>query len=248
MSGPRISATHLVAHPGASPSVTVPIVDIGGIVGAAVPDVDEMWAHLAESADFFGLAIPSAAALAEALRVFVGARVSAPTLTAATVTLVAGEGRFVVTGTAVRPVRFDAVRIERVDGEIPLTVPEDPHWRRMAARTTSRADRDGLRRWLAERGAADAVCTHGPFVPFLGALIYERDGEALGVENPEPVSLLAQLQRSGAIEGVRRVSVGPAVDGPVWWLSPDYELHPVSAIGDTAHPVSDGAPSFARCA
>lgn len=212
------------------------------MVGAAAPDADGVWAHLAEPADFFGLVMPPVAALADALR----AVVPAPTLSAVTVTLVAGESRFVVTAASARPVRSEPVRIDRCDVDVPLTLPEDPHWQRMAARTTSRADRDQLRRWLAARGVADAVCAHGPFVPFLGALIYTSDGDTLGVDNPEPVSLLAQLQRSGAIDDVRRVAVGPADGDTVWWLSPDYELHPVSAIGDTVHPISGDAPTFAR--
>lgn len=234
-----VSVPHLVAHPGTSPSVTVPM------VGAAAPDADDVWAHLAEPADFFGLAIPPVAVLADALRASVP--VPAPALSAVTVTLVAGESRFVVTGVAVHPVRSEPVRIDRCDvDDVPLTLPEDPHWRRMAARTTSRADRDQLRRWLAGRGFADAVCACGPFTPFLGALVYGHDGDTKGVDNPEPVSLLDQLERSGAIVGVRRVAVGPVDGDTVWWLSPDYELHPVSAIGDTVHPISGDAPTFAR--
>lgn len=214
------------------------------MVGAAAPDADDVWAHLAEPADFLGLVIPPVAVLADALLAV--APTPATTLGAVTVTLVAGEARFVVTSAAVRPIRSEPVRIDRCDIDVPLTRPEDPHWQRMAARTTSRADRDLLRRWLAARGVADAVCAHGPPVPFLGALIYGRDGATVGIDNPEPVSLLAQLQRSGAIAGVRRGTVGPADGDAVWWLSPDYELHPVSAIGDTVHPISGDAPTFAR--
>lgn len=240
MSGRGISATQLVAHPGTSPSVTVPV------VGSAVPDVDDLWAHLAEPAQFFGVAIPPAAVLADAVRDFVASLAPVPALTAVTVTLVAGESRFVVTGVAVRPIRSDPVRIDRCDVDLPLTLPEDPSWRRMAARTTSRADHDRLRGWLADRGFADGLASRGPFTTFLGALIYERDVEAFGIDNPEPVSVLAQLERCGAIGRIRRVAHAPAESDHVWWLSPDYELHPVSAVGNTVHSISGNAPTFAR--
>jgi hypothetical protein len=231
-----ISVSHLVAHQGASPSVTIPV------VGAVAPDVGELWAHLAEPAEFFGVDLPSAAALADALGVFIARLDPVPALAAVTVTAVAGESRFVVTGAAVEPVHSDAVRIERCDVDVPLTLPEDPRWRRMAARTTSRADRDRLHAWLGERGYADAVPAFGACTPFLGALIWQRAGELVGVDNPEPVSVLAQLR--SVLGVVRRVFHAPGAGEPVWWLSPDYTLHPVSAIGATAHPVT--VPTFAR--
>jgi hypothetical protein len=235
-----VSASHLVAHQGTSPSVTLPV------VGAAVPDVDDLWGHLAEPADFFGVRIPPADALGAALGAFLDSRGPEPILTAVTVTAVAGETRYVVTGSAVQPARFEAVRIERCDVDVPLTLPDDPHWRRMAARTTSRADRDRLRDWLEGRGYADAVTVLGACTPFLGALVWERDGETVGLDNPEPTSVLEQMQRCGAIHTVRRVQHVPVAADGVWWLSPDFELHPVSAIGDTTHPISGAAPSFAR--
>lgn len=207
-----------------------------------MPDVGELWAHLAEPAEFFGVDLPPVAALADVLGAFVARLDPVPALAAVTVTAVAGESRFVVTGTAVEPFHTDAVRVERCGVDVPLTLPDDPHWLRMAARTTSRADRDRLHAWLGERGYADAVPAVGACTPFLGALIWQRAGELVGVDNPEPVSLLAQLRPVLGV--VQRVSVAPAAGEPVWWLSPDYTLHPVSAIGDTTHPVT--APTFAR--
>ena len=214
------------------------------MVGAVVPGVEGLWAHLAEPAAFFDVAIPPADALADALVSYVAS--CDAILTAVTVTVVAGESRYAITGAAVRPVHSDAVRIERCDLDVPLTLPEDPYWRRMAARTTSRADRDRLRAWLDGRGYADAVTAAGDCTPFLGALVWERDGEVVGVDNPEPTSVLDQMQRCGAIDPVRRVQHGPAAVDVVWWLSSDFQLHPVSTIGDTVQPISGAAPAFAR--
>jgi hypothetical protein len=244
---PLLTATQLVAHPGTSPTVTVPVF---GAARFGVAAVDEIRNQLAEPAEFFGVDLPPVVELAAVLDAFLAALPSPPPVTALTITVLEGAGRtrVVVTGTTSAWVCPDPVRLDRCDIETPLARADDPHWRRMAARTTSMADRDQLTRWLGGRGYVDAVSHRGPGAPFLGALLYERGGDVLGVENPEPTSVLTQLERCGAIDPVLRVADGPAADDAVWWVSPDYALHPVHTIGTTEHPRSDGAPTFARAA
>jgi hypothetical protein len=244
---PLLTATQLVAHPGASPTVAVPVFSAEPPSGDAVAEIR---AHLAEPADFFGVGMPPAAELTAAVAAFVAALASPPPVIAVTISVLetSGRARFVVTGTASRWVCADPVRLDRCDIDTPLARPDDPHWRRMAARTTSSADRDQLTRWLSGRGYVDAVSTRGPGTPFLGALLYERGNDLLGIDNPEPTSVLTQLERCGALAPVRRVVAGPAADDVVWWVSPDFALHPVHAIGATEHPRTGGAPTFARAA
>lgn len=222
------------------------------MVGTAAPDVDELWAHLAEPAALLGVGMPSPAELAGVLDAFAVARGPVAAITAVTLSVVAGESRFVVTASNSRGYSSVPVRIDRCDVDAPLTVPEDPHWRRMAARTTSRADRDQLARWLAGRGCADAVSTRGAPVPFLGALVFECGaGDSagfVGLENPEPTSVLTQLTQCGVVRGVRRVTDAPVGTGRVWWFSPAFALSPVSAIGGTSYQVSEDVPAFVRSA
>lgn len=243
---PVISAAQLIGHPGAHPTITVPMVD------AVPPPVDELWDHLAEAAEFYGIEIPACAVLRDCLTSFTAALRPAPKLTALTVTLIADAAEFVVTGAEV-PALGPAVRIGRFDRgdgvtEFPLPRPDDADWRRMAARTTSGAERDRLRDWLTGSGCADGLCPDTA-APFLGALVYTRGDDAYGVENPEPTSILAQLQGCRAIAGVHIVDVAPAGADHVWWISPEYRVHPVRSIGADTYPeavVPMGGPSFAR--
>lgn len=237
---PVLSAAQLIGHPGAHPTITVPMVD------AVPPAVDPLWDHLAEPADFFGVGIPSRAALQDCLTSFAVALRPAPKLTALTVTLIAGATEFVVTGAEV-PALGPAVRIDRSDGvqEFPLPRPDDALWRRMAARTTSVAERDRLRDWLTGRGCADGLCPDTA-APFLGALIYTSGDDAYGVENPEPTSILGQLRGCGALACVHDVDVAPAGADHVWWISPEYRVHPARSIGDDTYPEATGTPSFTR--
>lgn len=240
---PLLPATHLVAHPGTSPTITLPV------PSGHRPDVDALWAFLAEAADFFGTSMPDRQALSAALHPFVE-RVAAVPMVALDVTVVEldGSGQCVVTGTEVRPVRPDPVRIDVCDVESPLTRPGDPSWRRMAARTTSRGAEDQLRRWLNGRGYADGVSDGTALgVPFLGALIFQCGDDLCGLDNPEPTSILNQLQQCGAIADVRRTWECPGDAERVWWISPRFETHPVGAVGATHFSVDPGAvPTFAR--
>lgn len=240
---PLLPPTHLVAHPGTSPTIALPV------PSGHRPDVGALWAFLAEAADFFGTPMPDRQALSAALHPFVE-RVAAVPMVALDVTVVEldGSGQCVVTGTEVRPVRPDPVRIDVCDVESPLTRPGDPSWRRMAARTTSRGAEDQLRRWLNDRGYADGISDGaGLGVPFLGALIFQCGDDLCGLDNPEPTSILNQLQQCGAIADVRRTRECPGNAERVWWISPRFETHPVGAVGATHFPADHGAvPTFAR--
>ncbi len=238
---PVFAATQVMAHPGTSPTVSVPVVN------GRPPDVDAIWAYLAEPAECFGFAMPAREVFADAIAGFVDAVRSeaGPTIFSLCVTVaeVEGSAQFVITGSEVHFLRSEAVRIDECDVTFPLTRSTDPRWRRMAARTTSRAEEDSLRRWLEDRGHADGVAGG---VPFLGALIFERGADVSGVDNVEPTSVLAQLQDCGAVGPIRRVERHPVDVERVWWISPGYEVHPVAAIGARSYPVEVAAPSFAR--
>jgi hypothetical protein len=240
---PLLPAMHLVARPGTSPTITLPV------PSGHRPDVDALWTFLAEAADFFGTPMPDREAVSAALHPFV-ARAAAVPMVALDVTVVEldGSGHCVVTGTEVRPVRTDPVRIDVCDVESPLTRADDPSWRRMAARTTSRGAEDQLRRWLNGRGYADGVSAGAVLgVPFLGALIFQSGDDLCGLDNPEPTSILNQLQQCGAIADVRRTQQCPGDAEHAWWISPRFEIHPVGAVGATQFSVDHGAvPTFAR--
>ena len=214
------------------------------VVSGRVPDLDAVWGYLAETADFFGVRMPERDVLAAAIGPFL-ARVAGVPMVAVDVTLVEldDSAQFAITGRAVRPIRSEPARIDVCDVVFPLTRASDPLWRRMAARTTSRAAEDKLRRWLNDRGYADGVSG----VPFLGALVFQRGDDVCGLDNAEPTSILSQLQSCGAVAEVRRVQDCPEDAERVWWISPDFETHPVAAVGVTQYRVDDGAaPTFAR--
>jgi hypothetical protein len=253
---PMFPATQVMAHPGTHPTITVPV------VAGRSPDVDALWAFLAEPAEFFGFAMPGRADLSDAMSKFVTAVGDTAVGDTAvgdapdtkvwslgvTVAECGGAAQFVVTGAAVQLARREAVRIDVCDAAFPRTRPADPRWRRMAARTTSRAEEDQLRRWLDRRGYVDAVSSGAALgVPFLGALVFERAGDVCGVEHVEPTSILTQLERCGAVGSMRRADNCPADAERVWWISPGYERHPVDSIGATSYVVDETAiPAFAR--
>ena len=243
ISRPLLPATHLVAHPGTSPTVTVPVLSGGR------PDVDALWSFLAETAHFFGIPMPGPDDLSAALGAFLE-RAAAVPMVAVSVTVVEldGAAQFVVTGAEVRPIRSEPVRIDVCDVPFPLTRSGDPLWRRMAARTTSRGAEDQLRRWLDGRGYADGVSGGSTLgVPFLGVLVFQRGDEVCGLDNAEPTSILDQLQACGAVADVPRVERCPDDAERAWWISPGFETHRVSAIGATPYAVDTGAtPIFTR--
>jgi hypothetical protein len=239
---PLFAATQVMAHPGTNPTVTVPV------FGGRLPDVDRLWAFLAEPAEFFGFSMPAIDTISNGIAGFVEA--AGRELLSLTVTIVDIEGaaHVVVTGNAVQFVQTGAVRIDACDAESPLTQPDHQWWLRMAARTTSRADEDQVRRWLGASGHVDAVHDGTALgAPFLGALVFVRGSDVCGFDNVEPTSILAQLQECGAIAPVRRVSECPVDAERAWWISPGYECHPVAAIGLREYAAVVGAaPPFAR--
>lgn len=244
---PVVPVTQLIARPGGNPTVTVPLHAAEG------PDLETLWAHLAEPAEFFGVAMPAPADLHAAVTGFLGALIADPPndVVAADITLldIDGHTRVVVTGGTVRTVRTEAVRLAGTAAPLPVVRPTDPHWRRMAARTTSMAEADQVQRWLAGQGCVDAVLIRSGRreAPFLGALVFDTAGGLRGVDNPEPVSILDQMTACGLIEPVGRVDECPADATAVWWISPRFATHPVRSIDGTDYPVDvTVTPPFAR--
>jgi hypothetical protein len=241
---PQVCATELVAHPGTLPTVTIPLVT------GSPADVDVVWRHLREPAEFFGCAMPDADELAAALSAFSAKALGDGecALIAAAVTIAPSDGkpRVLVTGVASPPLASEVVRIAGDDSTPAAHRSSDPWWRRMAARTTSRGELDQRERWLNGRGYADGLSDG---VPILGAMVFEAAGSVVGVENPEPTSVLDQLERCGVIAAVDRVPACPAHAERVWWLSPRYQTHAVAECDGTRHPTDpDALPSFARWA
>lgn len=250
---PVFAATQVMAHPGTNPTISFPVVD------GRSPDVDGLWAFLAQPAEFFGFAMPAIGDLSDAITQFVAANASSDPHTAPgeagaarifslsiTLAELDASAQFVITGSGVSFLRPEAVRIDVCDAAPTLTRSDDPLWLRMAARTTSRAEADQLRGWLHDRGYVDGVARGAvACVPFLGALIFERGAEVCGVDHAEPTSILTQLQQCGAIGPLQRADSCPIDAERVWWISPGYEVHPVATIGATTY-VLDAPPSFTR--
>ena len=244
---PLLPVTQVITRPGGNPTITLPLRT------GAEPDVEHIWRHLADPAEFFGLVMPDRADLRAAVTGYLGAvSATAPdTAVAAAVTLVEvdGQTRVVVTGEVIRPVRSDVVRLTETDAPLPTSQPDDPHWRRMAARTTSRGEADQIQWWLTGRGHVDAIeiRSRRRGAPILGALVFDTAAGLRGIDNPEPVSVLDQMSACGLIERVERVEECPADAIRAWWISPRFETHPVLGIDGTEYPVDTAAvPPFAR--
>ena len=237
-----LCATQLSTRPGTLPTVTIPM------AGGRLPDADRLWRYLREPAEFFGIPMPGPGDLTAAVAEFAAAiwDGTGPALVAMTVTIVAADGgpRILVSGEAVQPLRSDPVRVDGACSAPHAHRATDPWWRRMAARTTSRGELDQRERWLNGLGTVDALSDGEPL---LGALVFEGPGGVVGVENPEPTSVLDQLAQCGLIEEIRRVPA-PLDDAErVWWVSPRYETHPVAELGGRRFSVGDEAvPSFGR--
>jgi len=216
-----VRAAQVTTRPGTLPAITVPI------AGGRWPDVGEIWSHLREPAEFFGVAMPDVDALTAALGAFTAT--TADTWIAASVVIVETDGgsEVVVSGLAVRPWRPEPVVIAVDDSVPPAHRASDPWWRRMAARTTSHAEVDQRERWLHGLGRAD-VLSGG--VPLLGALVVETPRGCVGVENPEPTSVLAQLAACGWTAPVTAAAAVPPDVTRAWWVSPRFETHPVAEL------------------
>lgn len=228
-----IAPAELVGRLGAHPTVTVPIYQ-----GRTV-DTAWLWQYLAEPTDYFGLTMPSEADLGAAVARFSGQ------LVAATVTIVDG-GRCAVTGAPTQVYAPDPVRIGWRDSDWTAPAATDERWLRMAARTTSLGTVDLLLRRLAEQDCADGIAPGRDVTPpVAGALVLDVGAELVGVENPEPVSILEQLQACGVVRPVVRRDVVP-VDAVLraWWISPQYRTQPVSQLGDRTAGVDSAHPPF----
>lgn len=239
---PQLRATQLTARPGTLPTLTI------SLSRRVAVDVDGIWRHLAGPADFFGVQMPEPAELSAAINAFSTAfhEGGDPALVSMTVTITETDEapQILVTGTTTQPMNHRPVCIAGELGVAPLHRATDPWWQRMAARTTSRAASDQCERWLADRGFADGLSEGQPLV---GALVFEANGRLLGVENPEPTSILDQLSGCGVIAPVNQVSRCPADAERAWWLSPRYETHPVAQLDATPFVVDpDLVPAFAR--
>jgi hypothetical protein len=232
-----VRATQLTTRPGALPAITIPV------VGGRRPAADAVWSYLREPAEFFGMAMPGLAELTAALCDFAATMTTA--MVAATVVIVETDGGsdVVVSGLPVQPLRSAPVVIVADDSVPPAHRASDPWWRRMAARTTSRAEVDQRERWLNGRGYADALSDG---VPLLGALVVQTPGGVVGVENPEPTSVLDQLAAAGCIAPITRAATPPANALRAWWVSPRFETHPVAEFAGVPLPSTEAVPSFAR--
>jgi hypothetical protein len=232
---PQLCATQLIARPGALPTITIPV------AAGRTPGVDGIWRYLAEPAEFFGLAMPARTELEAALSSLPGGALVAASLLLADAD---GSPRILVSGTAVTPWVPDAVRIADADSAPQAHRATDPWWRRMAARTTSKGDLDQRRRWLNSRGYADGLSDGEPL---LGALVFQTPSGTVGVENPEPTSVLDQLAQCGVFTSIDRAPTCPLDAERVWWVSPRFETHPVADLAGTPFPVDvEAVPSFAR--
>ncbi|MHA3022164.1 hypothetical protein ACXPWS_18155 [Mycobacterium sp. BMJ-28] len=222
---PLVSAAALVAGLGTQPTVTFPVVP------GRRPDTDAIWRWLAEPAEFFGTAIPGVTQLRRAVADFareLGRRHGpVPAAVTVVVTEIAGSAQFVVTGTPIEPVRTRAVHLR-----LCAIGPAEPHWRQMAARTTSRAAELLTQREFAAAGHADAVRCDGDRIgpPVLGALVCDTPRGRVGL-GADRLSRLAAAGLSDA-DTITDEPVELATLTRARWVSPNFETHPVRAIGE----------------
>lgn len=218
---PLVTASALVAALGTQPTLTLPL------AGGRTPDIELIWARLHEVACFFGAAVPPVAALADALRSFLAEVTDRHgRLTVAACVMVAeigGRDQFVVSGSVIDPVRTEPVVLMVTPA--PGTAPT-PHWRLMAGHTASHAERDRAAAELRGAGYADSVPMDGALIgrPLLGALLVDSVG--VGADR------LELLSAAGLLDGVTYSDTAVSLDGAkqLRWVSPDFEIHPVSAL------------------
>lgn len=222
---PLVTAPALVAALGTHPALTVPL------VGGRAPATGLIWRRLDETARFFGIDIPPVTALHDTLAGFLdeaAARHGPVTLAARVMVIELEDGPgFVVSAGVIDPVRAEPVALAVTSDPEPAL----PHWRRMAARTSSQADNARAARDLAAAGYADELHVEGRCAhpPQLGALIVDTADGALGIgaerlDLAQAAGLLPTLSYSDepvSLAGARRA----------WWVSPHFQTHPVSAIG-----------------
>ena len=74
-----------------------------------------------------------------------------------------------------------------------------------------------------------------------------KAGAIVGVENPEPTSVIDQLEQCGVIAAIGRTPAFPSHAERAWWLSPGYEVHAVAELDGTSFAIdAEVEPSFAR--
>lgn len=226
---PLVTGPTLVAGLGTHPALSLPL------VSGRAPDTALIWRRLDETARFYGTTIPTLAALADTLGNFLdeaAARHGAVALAARVLVVeIDGHMQFVVSGAVIEPVRSAPVVLDVTSVRDDSTV---PHWRQMAARTTSHADNDLAERDLNDRGFADVLTVDGDLVgrPRLGTVIFDTADGAVGVD-PDGSDRLVLLRAAGLLGAVthsRRPVALSATTG-ARWVSPRFETHTVGAIG-----------------
>ncbi|MEH3128378.1 MAG: hypothetical protein PGN27_00270 [Mycolicibacterium neoaurum] len=217
---PLVTAPTLISGLGSYPALTAPLV-----VGRP-PATALIWRRLAEVADFYGTDMPAEDALSDALdglldRAEAGAVLAADVL----VVPIHGQTQFLVSAATIdvrrdEPVALDVRPYRSV-----------PHWRRMAGATTSRAADDLAGRELAAAGYIDVADESGDLIgrPQCGALIFDTDRGRFGtgvdvLDLSIAAGLMADMPRTD-----EPIDIGNAVAAQ--FVSPRFEVHPVSAIG-----------------
>ncbi|SDD84321.1 hypothetical protein SAMN04488581_2863 [Mycolicibacterium neoaurum] len=217
---PLVTAPTLISGLGSHPALTAPLV-----VGRP-PATALIWRRLAAVADFYGTDMPAEDALNDALdglldRVDAGAVIAAEVL----VVPIHGRTQFLVSGATITPHRDDRVALD-VRPHRPV-----PQWRRIAVDTTSRAADDLAARELAATGYVDVADVVGDRIgrPQLGALIFDTERGRIGTG----VDVLDLSIAAGLVADMPRtdepIDVGNAVAAQ--FVSPRFEIHPVTAIG-----------------
>ncbi len=217
---PLVTAPTLISALGSHPALTAPL------VAGRPPATAFIWRRLAAVADFYGTEIPAIDALSDALdglleRADPGAVVAADVL----VVPIDGRTQFLVSGAMIEPHRGEPVALA-VRPYLPM-----PRWRRMAVDTTSRAADDLAGRDLAAAGYVDVADADGDRIgrPQRGALFFDTHRGRIGTG----ADALELLIAAGMIDDLPRsdepTEVGNAA--AAWFVSPRFEIHPVTAIG-----------------
>jgi hypothetical protein len=228
-SAPLVTAPALVAALGTHPALTLPL------VCGRETDIEFVWRRLDETGRFYGTTIPPITALRDTLGAFLdeaAARHGRVALAGRVLVVEAGgQTQFVVSASVIDPVRTEPVMLAATPG--PETGPA-PHWRQMAARTTSQADTDLAERELNAGGYADEVTVVADLVgcPRLGALIFDTADGVIG-SGGDGATRLALLRAVGLLDAVTCSEQPVAISSVtrLRWVSPRFETHPVSAIG-----------------
>ncbi|WP_304106710.1 hypothetical protein [Mycolicibacterium bacteremicum] len=217
---PLVTAPTLMSGLGSHPAVTVPLVH------GRPPATALIWQRLATVADFYGTEIPDADALGTALTAFLDRAGPGATLAADVLVVpIHGRTQFLVSGAPIAPHRSEPVALA-VQPFQPV-----PQWRRVAADTTSRAADDLAAGELAAAGYVDSVDVDGDRIgrPARGALIFDGDRSRIGTGT----SVLDLLIAAGLADDMTRTddTVDVSSATTAWYVSPRFEIHPVSAVG-----------------